>query len=65
VKRFTTKIKWRGKGNVVIIEQANTKSQVLEMTLEDWLKLPAVQYAVELAKEREVSASDARTNPGD
>jgi hypothetical protein len=46
---FSTIITWKDGKNVVQLIDV-TEKIVAEMTLEVWLKLPAVRYAVELAR---------------
>jgi hypothetical protein len=48
---FSTIIIWKDGKNVVQLIDV-TKKIVAEMTLDAWLKLPAVRYAMELALEQ-------------
>jgi len=50
----TTRMEWRGRQWVVRVMQGQT---VIEISLDDWLKLDAVQYAMGLAIEGETPAA--------
>lgn len=48
--RFTATLEWRQTHWVVVLLD-HRQVEAMEIPLDDWLKLKAVQYAVELSKE--------------